>query len=186
MQEMCLDQFRLSQLLFHISARSSAAGSGRRRILGGVHYADSPTPPVAVAPFPPTDGGFHDPRTTSTFRLVSDPLLFPRKQILLQYGFAFRFSFCLSDQLQESWCSISILANCLLCIYHDRLYIPVLACPFPSASPMASWRLSMANWDDDLFFLALDCSNLLYMFLFLVCLWMKLNHSVCKKNLDVV
>ncbi|XP_021306107.1 uncharacterized protein LOC110432865 isoform X1 [Sorghum bicolor] len=49
---MCLDQFRLSQLLFHISARSLAVGSGRRRILAGVHYVDSPTPPVAVAPFP--------------------------------------------------------------------------------------------------------------------------------------
>jgi len=104
----------------------------------------------------PTDGGFHDPCTTSTFRLVSDPLLFPRKQILLQYGFAFRFSFCLSDQLQESWCSISILTNCLFCVYHDPVYIPDLVCPFPSASPVASLRLSITNWDDLFFFLALD------------------------------
>ena len=33
---------------------------------------------------------------------VSFGSLFPRKQILLQYGFAFRFFFCLDDQLQES------------------------------------------------------------------------------------
>ncbi|OQU76378.1 hypothetical protein SORBI_3010G139301 [Sorghum bicolor] len=46
----------------------------------------------------PTDGGFHDPCTTSTF----------------------------SDQLQESWCSISILTNCLFCVYHDPVYIPDL------------------------------------------------------------
>jgi len=50
---------------------------------------------VLIAPFNNklTSVGDHDPRTTSTFRLVSDPLVFPRKQILLQHGFAFRFFF---------------------------------------------------------------------------------------------
>ena len=105
---------------------------------------------------------------------------------------SFAIWFCIQIFFLSQWSTTGILA---LDFYPHQLLVLRLSwscihswsgLPFPFGQPRGVVATVHYELGWSVFFSCPRCSNLLHMLLFLVCLWMKLNNSVCKKNLDVV